>query len=52
MNILKQIMPVRYNGTSREEYGDDGTDYVTSKYIGEPGVNLATPQQLLVNQYF
>ena len=51
-NILKQIMPVWYNGTLREEYGSDGADYSTTRYIAEPESSLPAAQQSLVNQYF
>ena len=51
-NILKQVVPVRYNGSSLEEYGSDGMDYDETKYIAEPESSLAVEQQEVVNDYF
>lgn len=51
-NILKQISPLRYNWTTLEEFGIDGYDYSTTKYIAEPESTLSSPQQTIVNQYF
>ncbi len=51
-NILKQTTPVRYHWTNLEEYGSDGYDYFTSRYIAEPESTLSAANQSLVNQYF
>ena len=51
-NILKQITPVWYDSSTLTEYGNDGADYTTTRYIAEPESSLSATQQLLVNQYF
>jgi len=51
-NILKQNIPVWYNGNILEEYGNNGYDYITTKYITELESGLSPTQQLLVDQYF
>jgi len=51
-NILKQQKPVRYNGTTLQEYGTNTRDYFTTRYIAEPESSLPLDQQALVNQYF
>jgi hypothetical protein len=52
---LKQVIPVWYNwyntGTL-EEYGTNGADYITTRYIAESDSALPLDQQALVNQYF
>ncbi len=51
-NILKQGIPVWYDGTTFEEYGTDGSDYISSRYIAEPESSLPYIQQAAINQYF
>lgn len=51
-NILKQIAPVRYNSSSLESYGNDWSDYFTTRYITEPESSLSAEYQAIVNQYF
>ena len=47
-NILKQIAPIVFDGSTLIEY----PDYIASRYIAEPDSTLPIDQQLLVNQYF
>ena len=51
-NIPKQITPVRYNWTGLEKYGNNWSDYFTTRYIAEPESTLPFTQQFIVNQYF
>ena len=52
LNIPKQTTPVRYNSSTLEEYGSDGSDYITTRYIAEPESTLSAEHQDIVNQYF
>ena len=50
--MLKQEQPVYYLSGVLTAYGNDSSDYTTTKYIAETDPVFSTPQLSFVNQYF
>ncbi len=51
-NIFKQQTPTTFEWMTITEYGYDGYDYTTTKYIAEPNSSLTLDEQSVVEYYF